>query len=194
MTRVCIVSASQRANSQSRRIAEVFRDKFLDGQADILDLHETVLPLFAGPDSANEAVAQVREQMAAADAFIFVAPEWHGMAPAALKNLLLWCGAAELAHKPTLLTAVSASAGGAFVIAELRGSGYKNSRLLWLPEHLILRDVTDLWAGQEGRRSDEYLEKRARYAIDMLLTYSQALSGVRESLLAGLSDFGNGMS
>lgn len=193
MTRVCIVSASQRTHSQSRRIAEVFRDRFLDGEADILDLSETVLPLFAGPDSANDAVAQARAQMAAADAFIFIAPEWHGMAPAALKNLLLWCGAKELAHKPTLLTAVSASAGGAFVIAELRSSGYKNSRLLWLPEHLILRDVTDLWTGQEGR-SDEYLDKRARYAIEMLKTYTQALSGVRDSLLAGLDDFGNGMS
>lgn len=193
MTRVCIVSASQRTHSQSRRIAEVFRDRFLDGEADILDLSETVLPLFAGPDSANDVVAQARAQMAAADAFIFIAPEWHGMAPAALKNLLLWCGAKELAHKPTLLTAVSASAGGAFVIAELRSSGYKNSRLLWLPEHLILRDVTDLWTGQEGR-SDEYLDKRARYAIEMLKTYTQALSGVRDSLLAGLDDFGNGMS
>lgn len=191
MIRVVIVSASQRANSQSRRIADVFRDQYLDGEADILDLHDTVLPLWSGPDSATPAVEQVRALMVAADAFIFVVPEWHGMAPAAIKNLLLWCGASELAHKPTLLTAVSASAGGAFVVAELRGSGYKNSRLLWLPEHLILRNVGDLWSEQEGNKCDAYLDKRTRYAVDMLKTYARALSGVREPLLAG---FGNGMS
>jgi hypothetical protein len=37
------------------------------------------------------------------------------------------------------------SVGGVFVIAELRSSGYKNARLFYIQEHLILRGVTYLW-------------------------------------------------
>ena len=40
--------------------------------------------------------------------------------------------------------AVSASDGGAYVIAELRMSSYKNNRLCWIPEHLIARQVKTL--------------------------------------------------
>ena len=63
------------------------------------------------------------------------------MAPAAIKNFFLCVGMPELAHKPALACAVSAGEGGAYVIAELRMSSYKNNRVCWLPEHLIARSV-----------------------------------------------------
>lgn len=196
---ITLVVGSHRADSQSLRIAHHMNEHFLAGCAPVLDLYAARLPLWDGEplaDASAEArqVQQVKAAAAAADAFVFIVPEWHGMAPAGLKNFLLWCGAKELAHKPVLLVGVSASVGGAFAIAELRGSGYKNSRLLYLPEHLILRDVAALWTGQEGRSSDEYLEKRTRYALDLLHTYAAALQPVRGQLCAGLADFGNGMS
>lgn len=196
---ICLVVASHRANSQSRRIAAHMNQHFLNNGAAILDLYDANLPLWDGEplvadSSEAQRVAQVKATAMAADAFVFIVPEWHGMAPAGLKNFLLWCGARELAHKPVLLVGVSASVGGAFAIAELRGSGYKNSRLLYLPEHLILRDANDLWMGQEGRMSDAYLEKRTRYALDLLHTYTTALKPVREQLCAGLAEFSNGMS
>lgn len=190
--RVAIVSTAHRPGSQSLRIAEALNSKFLNGEADIIDLHTQELPLWNG-GPATETVESVRATLAAADALIVIAPEWHGMAPAGWKNLLLWCGAAQLAHKPTLLVAVSGSVGGAFVIAELRGSGYKNSRLMYTPEHLILRGVADLWADKQNP-SDEYLGNRARFAIDNLLTYAEAIKPVRARLCEGLSEFGNGMS
>ncbi|GGY31593.1 FMN reductase [Bacterioplanes sanyensis] len=194
MSQICIISASQRAGSNSRRISDVLNQHYLGGQASLIDLQRDPLPFWDGDTAENTAVEDARSKAQAADGFVFVVPEWHGMVPAALKNLLLWLGSKELAHKPVLLTAVSASAGGAFVIAELRGSGYKNSRLLYLPEHLILRDANDLWQGQEERESDAYLDKRARYAIDQLTTYATALAPLREQLTAGLTDFANGMS
>ncbi|MCY0964139.1 NADPH-dependent FMN reductase [Parathalassolituus penaei] len=191
-TRVVIVSAAHRADSQSLRIANSLNEQFLGGEANIVDLFAADLPMWTGT-AATPAVEAVRETLAAADALIIVAPEWHGMAPAGLKNLLLWCGAAQLAHKPTLLVAVSSSVGGAFVIAELRGSGYKNSRLLYTPEHLILRNVTDLWSGKD-HPSDEFLCKRARFAVDQLLTYAEVIKPVRGKLVEGMAEFANGMS
>lgn len=196
---ICLLVASHRANSQSRRIADYINQHFLAGKASLIDLYDSPLPLWDGtaliPGSiAEKSVAEVKSRADAADAFVFFVPEWHGMVPAGLKNFLLWCGANELAHKPVLLVGLSASSGGAFVIAELRHSGYKNARLLYLPEHLLLRDVNELWVGQEGRISDEYLEKRTRYALEQLLTYSAALKPVRNQLCAGLADFPNGMS
>lgn len=190
--RVAIISAAHRADAQSLRIANSLNEQFLGGEASIVDLYAADLPMWTGT-APTPAVEAVRATLTAADALIIVAPEWHGMAPAGLKNLLLWCGAAELAHKPVLLVAVSGSVGGAFVIAELRGSGYKNSRMLYTPEHLILRGVSDLWSGKD-HPSDEFLCKRARFAVDQLLTYATALKPVRGQLVEGMAEFANGMS
>ena len=65
-----------------------------------------------------------------------ISPEWAGMAPAHLKNFLLMCDGGELAHKPAQLIGVSSGMGGAYPIAELRMSGYKNNFLMWLPDHM----------------------------------------------------------
>lgn len=196
---ICLVVASHRANAQSLRIAQYMREHFLAGHGSIIDLYDLKLPLWDGdplPADSDKArqVEYVKNSLHDADALIFIIPEWHGMAPAGLKNMLLWCGARELAHKPVLLVGVSASVGGAFAIADIRNSGYKNSRLLYLPEHLILRDANDLWVGQEGRMSDTYLADRTRYALDLLHTYAAALKPVRGKLCAGLAEFSNGMS
>ena len=43
--------------------------------------------------------------------------------------------------RPCLALSLPAADGGAYVIAELRMSGYKNNRLCWLPENLIARQV-----------------------------------------------------
>ncbi|CCU73064.1 NADPH-dependent FMN reductase [Thalassolituus oleivorans] len=192
MSKIAIVSASHRADSQSLRIAHHLNDEHLNGEASIVDLNEADLPLWDG-SAATATVVAVQNTLQQADGFIFVIPEWHGMAPAGLKNLLLWCNASHLAHKPTLLVGVSASSGGAFVIAEMRGSGYKNSRLLYTPEHLLLRNVGTLWTG-ENSKSDTYLHERAAFAIDQLQTYITALAPQREYLCSRFKEYGNGMS
>ena len=63
------------------------------------------------------------------------------MVPAKLKNFLLYCSKDELAHKPALLVSVSAGLGGSYPIAELRISSYKNNRLCYLPENVIIRNI-----------------------------------------------------
>ena len=70
-----------------------------------------------------------------------IAPEWHGQVPAGLKNFFLICGRAEVGHKPALITTVSSGDGGAYPVAELRMSSYKNNRICYIPEQLIIRNV-----------------------------------------------------
>tara|TARA_R110000868_G_scaffold410649_1_gene699376 strand:+ start:8100 stop:8717 length:618 start_codon:yes stop_codon:yes gene_type:complete len=192
--RTAIVSASHRPGLQSARIAHLLKDRFLAGNADIIDLYDDALPMWDGATAATENVLKAQATAANADALVFVMPEWHGMAPAGIKNFLLWCGAAQLAHKPVLLVGVSASVGGAFVIAEMRSSGYKNARLVYTPEHLILRGVADLWEDGKDADASEYLSQRTRYALEQLLTYAEVLKPVRGKLTEPLGDFPNGMS
>ncbi|WP_300424519.1 NAD(P)H-dependent oxidoreductase [uncultured Thalassolituus sp.] len=193
MPQYAIISTSHRPGAESLRLSGEINQRFFEGEADVIDLFAADLPFWNGERQANDSVLDVQARISAADGLVFVVPEWHGMAPAGLKNLFLWCNHPHFAHKPALLVGVSASVGGAFVIAELRSSGYKNSRLLWLPEHLILRNAGDLWNGTAGE-SEEYLQRRAAYAVTQLKTYTEALAPARATLLAGLDDFPNGMS
>ena len=63
------------------------------------------------------------------------------MVPAGLKNFFLCFGRNELAHKPGLIVGVSSADGGVYPVAELRMSSYKNSRICYIPEQLIVRNV-----------------------------------------------------
>ncbi|BFM16693.1 NAD(P)H-dependent oxidoreductase [Maricurvus nonylphenolicus] len=197
--KVAIVSGSPRAGSQSARISELINSRFFAGSAEIIDLHQTPLPEWNGTGFGDPAVKAVRQQLAQADALVIVAPEWNGMAPAALKNLFLWCSYKQLAHKPALLVAISAGDGGAFVVTELRSSSYKNSRLLYLPEHVILRDVEALWVDgetstEELQRRESYLHKRLAYGVELLQAYGESMVSVRERMEPHFEEHTNGMS
>ena len=118
------------------------------------------------------------------------------MAPAAIKNFFLCVGMPELAHKPALACAVSAGEGGAYVIAELRMSSYKNNRVCWLPEHLIARSVKDI-CNDDSTQNDTDLQAefgaRAHHAATLLLAYADALKPIREDSKIDHSRFMNGM-
>lgn len=196
---ITLITASSRPDSQSARICARINQMYFSSSASVVDLCTDELPVWNGAGFKDERVTSMRTKLRDADAFVLVIPEWNGMAPAAVKNLFLWCGAREFAHKPALLVAVSSGNGGAFIINEMRTSGYKNSRLLYLPEHLILRDVEQLWLEGEDReeadaKTDQYLQRRMAYALNILTTYAESLMPVRASLLEGLADFPNGMS
>ena len=79
-------------------------------------------------------LSPISNKLASSDAFIVISPEWHGMAPAGLKNFFLMWGKGELAHKPALIITVSSGDGGSYPVAELRMSSYKNNRICFLPE------------------------------------------------------------
>ena len=198
MSQVLIIAASQQSTSQSRKVADYISHQVdnLGTDSSVLDLGKAVLPLWNGePAPDKDLIKSIRKQLNQATSFVFVVPEWNGMAPPALKNLLTWFGSDQFGHKPVLLCAVSAGQGGAFVIAELRGSSYKNCRLCYLPEHLIIRGVGDALEGEHPvDQSDNDYRDRIDFALKDLLDYDKALATIRPDALERMEDFPNGMS
>ncbi len=125
-----------------------------------------------------------------------IAPEWHGQVPSGLKNFFLMWGKGELAHKPALIVTVSSADGGAYPVAELRMSSYKNNRICYIPEQVIVRNVEGVLNENEADNNadaDQYFRSRFGYALGVLKEYAVALRQVRESGAADLSVFKNGM-
>jgi len=202
--KIGVIVGSHRKESQSAKVGRHLTQALCsrDGvDTWTLDLGKTPLPLW-DEDLWNEgtqwsAIPALKAELDACDGFLVIAPEWHGMVPAALKNFfLLWAATGELSHKPALPCAVSAGDGGAYVISELRMSSYKNNRLCWIPEQLIARNVNAICNensnDNDDERHDTFVE-RSRYALDLLLSYANALNAVRDSGLIDHDSFMNGM-
>lgn len=199
--KLTIVSGSHRQESQSARISAVLKERAqalsLFDQIDILSLSGNPLPLwdesiFSGSEEWKARLAPWRQTLKASDAIIVVAPEWNGMVPAALKNFFLLFGANELGHKPGLITAVSAGQGGSYPVVELRSSSYKNCRLCYIPDHLIVRHVASAFIGEDAE-ADQHLQDRTDYCLKLLKEYAVGLKSVRDSGVVDHKAFRNGM-
>ena len=203
--KITIVSGSHRTNSQSekigRHIETVFNDKFPNIEPFLYSLADNPLPLWeqsiweSDPEWV-ERLKPLKEQLSQSDAFVFIAPEWHGQVPAGLKNFFLMFNRFELGHKPALIVGVSSATGGAYPVAELRMSSYKNNRLCYIPEHLIIRDVEKVLNENEAdnvKEFDDYYKNRIEWTLGILVGYGNALKGMREQTKIHHDDFSNGM-
>lgn len=200
---IAIIVGSHRKDSQSAKVARFLASQLMslgEHSCWICDLGKDPLPLWdeeIGSDAPQwSGLKALTEKVDAADAFIMIAPEWHGMVPAALKNFFLVCGGASFAHKPALPVGVSVGPGGTYPINELRTSSYKNNRLCYLPEHLIVRNCMlvmneDVSENDEGEHS--YISERSLYCMKQLIAYADALAQVRASGAADLTPYPNGM-
>lgn len=188
---IAIISGSHRQNSQSRRVADYLAARLLSlmpamAAPALIDLAGNPLPLWDEsawqPNSDHaKAWAPYSAQMRAATGVVLISPEWGGMVPPGLKNFLLHMNWQDGAHKPALIVGISASRGGTHSVNELRVSGYKNNKMVYLPEHLIIRDVEKMLVGEiAATKDDDYLRQRVDYALLMLLAYTKALTVVRE--------------
>lgn len=200
---IAIIVGSHRQDSQSSRVgAYVAKDLARIDPAvtvDTIDLAGNPLPLWDESVWQGESVLAslwkpYRDRMRKADGFVVISPEWAGMVPPGLKNLLLFAGPKEVGHKPALIVAVSAARGGSYPVNELRTSGYKNSRLVYIPEHVLVQDVTDVLAGATPASDrDAWLRRRIEFADRILLEYAKALAPIRASGLTEHADFPYGM-
>jgi len=199
---IAIICGSQQKESQSSKVAHFLSERLTqlntNNESWVLDLAAQPLELWdpsiwqAAPKWV-EVLSPLSQQLKKSDGFIIIAPEYHGMVPAALKNFFLMWGNGELAHKPALLCGVSSGIGGAYPIAELRMSSYKNNRISYMPEHLIIRQVEEVFNSELGDSDDETLRQRADYALNLLVEYSKAYQGIRNSGLIDLKTWRNGM-
>lgn len=201
--KIAFIVGSMRTDSQSSRIAAALAARLsalaLETETYTLDLGKNPLPMWdEGVWANNEHWQQVwgpiRAELQAADALVLLAPEYHGMVPAALKNFLMLAADGSVDHKPALAVGVSASINGAYPITELRMTGGKNTRINFIPEHLIVRDVAHIFKTAEPENdTDKYIRARADYALKLLLEYAKALKGVRDSGVVDHKTYPNGM-
>ncbi|PHM74228.1 NADPH-dependent FMN reductase [Xenorhabdus kozodoii] len=186
--KLTIISGSQRPDSHSQRIARYLQK--LSGEQgftniDFFDLSNVELPLHDGYTTDISAESHpwqaIAHYLKESEAFIFVTPEWHGMATPALKNFLLHCSIAELGHKPALLTSVSSGINGVYPLCELRMTGFKNNHVCFLPDHLIFRQGESL-ISEDLICNDETFEGRVNYTLKLLKSYANALKQVRKDV------------
>ena len=200
---IAIIVGSHRKDSQSAKVARFLASQLTslgDHSCWICDLGKDPLPLWDEDIGSNapqwSGLKALTKKIDAADAFIMIAPEWHGMVPAALKNFFLVCGGASFAHKPALPVGVSVGPGGTYPINELRTSSYKNNRLCYLPEHLIVRNCMVVMNKEESENDEgehSYISERSLYCMKQLIAYADALAQVRASGTADLTPYPNGM-
>ncbi|NSX09675.1 NAD(P)H-dependent oxidoreductase [Pseudomonas lini] len=183
---IVLLSGSNRSNSQSVKVARYLRDRLekleLCDSSELIDLASSRLPLWPEEDTDRVWNAQ-QSILKKATALVVISPEWNGMACPALKNFFLYAGLGELGHKPALLVGVSAGLGGAYPIAELRASSYKNSRIMYLPEQLIIRNVESMLNSEEpSDENDIRIRARADWALQILGQYDAALRTLRSAI------------
>lgn len=198
--KICIVSGSQQLNSNSIKLATLFQTQLqlMGVDAGILNLaeypsllHHYGFETLNKPDllqDKNEVLSQLYE----ADGFVVISPEWGGMLPPALTNLLLLSanGSANgfpMAHKPAFAVGVSASAGGSNPISLLKAYSAKNSHVVWLPCHLVVQNaetfLTTDWRPSGGTRLEQ-IQSRMDVGLQTLIAYSHQLQPIREPLTA----------
>lgn len=206
MSHIVIISGGHRPTGNSPRIARhVEKELQKRGHSTyVLDLAQTHLPLWDEGMWGVEGLKDKwsvwephRAEIAKAEGLVLIAPEYHGNVPSALINVLMLLGnGTDAAHKPTLLVGVSSGTGGAYVIQQLRGNGSKNNRMLFLPEHLLVRDADNMFAANakpEHKKASDYLQSRLEWALTQLEDYIPALNSVRKAGHTADSRFANGM-
>lgn len=198
MLDIVLVAGSSRPDSQSAKVAHFLRQRLIAlGKtsaelSQVIDLGTGPLPLWPAEDKGTW--ADYSQRLKSADAVVVIAPEWNGMAGPAIKNFFIYASKAELAHKPGLLVGVSSGIGGGSPIAELRSSSYKNCRVNYLPEHLIIRQVTQVLNDEQpASEDDSRIRARIDYALDILAQYGEALKPVRANIDLSDPAFTNGM-
>lgn len=201
--KIGIVVGSHRRDSQSRKVALYLEQQLqsLNSETWLHDLAHDPLPLWDENLGSGEGpwafLPGLVEQLQSSDGFVIVSPEWHGMATSAVKNFFLLCNVQSgLAHKPALITAVSGGDGGAYVVSELRTSSYKNNRLCYIPEQLVVRNVGKVFNADSAENDPEahtYFVDRAGYSLKLLLAYSEALGALRGGGVVDLEGYPNGM-
>ena len=200
--KIAIISGSHRQNSQSLKVAQHIEQVLLaDHETWLYSLQGNPLPLWDegvwdGEQHWLDTLNPIRAQLASCDALVIISPEWHGQVPAGLKNFFLLFGKKEMGHKPALIVSVSSGDGGSYPVAELRMSSYKNSRICYIPEQVIIRHVESVLNDNEAdnnARSDSYIRERLQWSLDMLSHYARALKPIRESGITEHNKFSNGM-
>ncbi len=186
-----IICGSQREDSQSLKVARYIENQikalFPESETYLLELATANVPfwdpsIWAGAEKWKQIWSPIAAELQSCDAVIPITPEWAGMATPMLKNFFLLASGKEIGHKPGMIVSVSSGRGGAYPINELRTSSYKNNQLCYIPEHLVIRFVTERLNEAEAVGEDDAITReRIDYALNVLEVYAKAFQGIRAS-------------
>lgn len=202
--KIIIISSSHRKNSNSLKVSKLLMADLLEQdkklEVNILELSQDLLPFWdddmweSSPNELKEKWSPLSKSLKAAHGFIFVTPEWNGMVAPALHNLFLFCSQHEMTHKPALITSVSTGVGGAYPISELRSTGYKNTRVCYLPDHLIFRYVNKFFDPKNQTDPENLrLKERITGTLKIFRTYCEGFVAIRKANNFDFKKYPNGM-
>lgn len=201
--KVGIICGSHRQNSQSIRVARWIEKRFskigITQRLSVLELATAQLPLWdegmwSGEERWKKIWGVYSQDLSSCDSFVVIAPEYGGMVPPALKNLFLLASNQEFAHKPALIVGVTSGRSGNYPVAELRMSSFKNTRICYLPDHMVLREVESLFMTDEpASKFETEVRTRLDYSLRLLAEYSKALALVRSSGVVDTKTFPFGL-
>lgn len=186
---ITLVCGSHRKNSQSLKVTK-FLASILDKngiETNLIDLGNKPLPVWdPGMWEKDSEIKKFwvgySKGIAESDAYIFITPEYAGMASPALKNFFLYLTGGDISHKPGLIITVSSGMGGSYPNAELRMSSYKNTRIVYIPDHVIVRHVESILNAETPEsKDDEYIRNRLTYVCKVLIEYAKAFTLIRSS-------------
>ena len=195
-----IISGSHRKKSNSMKTAK-YVSSVLNKQkgvtsVKIIDIAESPLPLWQeNRDEVAHIWNPVAKDLSESSGLVVISPEWGGMVPSGLKNFFLYCTNEIVGHKPCLLLSISSGRSGSYPIAELRSSSYKNNRICYIPDHVIVRNADHVLNDFENISSedDRLIKERIQYSCKILNEYSKAFLTIRKSNVVDFEKFPNGM-
>lgn len=193
---ITIISGSTRTQSASLNVSKFISQHLStisdDIRASILDLASANLPMW-DEDTDVAKYKNVHSALNDSDAFVFVVPEWHGMAPPAVKNLF-FLFTDVYRHKPAFLVSVSAGTGGRYPILDMRSTTYKNSCLNYIPVNSVIDKVNAAF-DQNGQYIAEkpFIQNRLDEGLRLLFEYGKAFQTIRKSDIVTEHRFPNGI-
>lgn len=151
--------------------------------AALVDLADFALPVYDEPrhprlqQYEHEHTRRWSRSVAAADAYVFVTPEYNGMPPPALTNALDYVYR-EWNYKPCGFVGYGGVAGGqrAVQVARLHAVSLK---MVPLVEGVAVPMVASLLDGSGAFGSNELIDTSARALLDELLRWAGALQPLR---------------
>ncbi|GGS93924.1 FMN reductase [Planobispora rosea] len=181
MLNVAIIIGSVREGRFGPVVADWFVDQAkASGQValDVIDLAEVDLPLVM-PASVPPApqMTELSRRLHAADAFVFVTPEYNRSFPASVKNVIDW-HYTEWQAKPVGLISYGSMSGGQHAIQALRAV-FAELHAVTIRETISFVHPWNQF-GEDGRHLDPSApEQAARALLDQLGWWARALKNAR---------------
>ncbi|WP_067828087.1 NADPH-dependent FMN reductase [Nocardia inohanensis] len=174
--RILLISGSTRDRSTNTAALRTISQLAPEGVEAPLYAGLRDLPQFVpGAEPEPPVVEALHKELAAADAVLICSPEYAGMIPGSLKNLLEWTvGAADLHEKPVAYVNVAFEGRGNEAVTTLRTVlGYVGAELVEAASGRItvLSDILDA----DGSVADPAARERLSAALDALIAHLRAV-------------------